>query len=95
MQDVKYVFVRFLFFLFISGATHSKLLVCNEAGTIVASIEGPGTNHWMLGIPECARRIANMVEDAKAVAGLAKDEKLKALGLSLSGCEQVRFSLAF
>lgn len=35
-----------------------------------------------------------MVEDAKTEAGLTKDEKLKALGLSLSGCEQVRFSLA-
>lgn len=63
--------------------------MCDEAGTIVASVEGPGTNHWMLGIPECSRRIANMVEDAKKIAGLGKEDKLKALGLSLSGCEQV------
>ncbi|XP_063705728.1 N-acetyl-D-glucosamine kinase [Culicoides brevitarsis] len=70
------------------GATHSKLLMCNEAGAIIASIEGPGTNHWMLGIPECARRIAKMVDDAKKAAGVPLDVKLKALGLSLSGCEQ-------
>lgn len=64
--------------------------MCDEAGTIVASVTGPGTNHWMLGIPECARRIAKMVEDAKTAVGLGNDVQLKALGLSLSGCEQVR-----
>lgn len=65
--------------------------MCDEGGTVVASVVGPGTNHWMLGIPECARRIANMVNDAKKEAGLGCDVKLKALGLSLSGCEQVNF----
>lgn len=77
------------------GATHSKLLMCNEAGVVIASIEGPGTNHWMLGIPECARRIAKMVEDAKKAAGIGKEVQLKALGLSLSGCEQVSFGFFF
>uniref|UniRef100_A0A336N1G9 N-acetyl-D-glucosamine kinase n=1 Tax=Culicoides sonorensis TaxID=179676 RepID=A0A336N1G9_CULSO len=70
------------------GATHSKLLLCDETGMVVASISGPGTNHFLLGIHECARRIANMVKDAKNAVGLSQDVKLKALGLSLSGCEQ-------
>lgn len=37
---------------------------------------------------ECQRRIAGMVDEAKARAGLPLDRPLAALGLSLSGCEQ-------
>lgn len=44
----------------------------------------------MIGIKECANRIAEMVNDAKVIAGISIDSKLKSLGLSLSGCEQVR-----
>lgn len=70
------------------GATHSKLVIFNEVGVAVTEITGPGTNHWMCGIPECARRIAKMVADAKATANIPDGVRLKALGLSLSGCEQ-------
>lgn len=37
---------------------------------------------------ECQRRIAGMVNDAKAQAGMPLSQPLAALGLSLSGCEQ-------
>ncbi|XP_055679004.1 N-acetyl-D-glucosamine kinase [Lutzomyia longipalpis] len=70
------------------GATHSKLIICDETGGIVASVVGPGTNHWMVGIPECARRIAEMATKAKSAANIPQTLKLKCLGLSLSGCEQ-------
>ena len=65
------------------------MVICEKNGDIVASISGPGTNHWMIGIPECAKRISNMVDQAKIVANIPLTLKLKALGLSLSGCEQV------
>lgn len=73
-----------------SGATHSKLVICNAKGTIVSSIAGPSTNHWMSGIDECARRIAAMVTEGKEKAGIPQVQKLRAIGLSLSGCEQVK-----
>lgn len=59
----------------------------------MANVPGPHTNHWMVGIPECAKRISKMVDDGKQVANIPKNVKLKALGLSLSGCEQVCFFL--
>lgn len=43
----------------------------------------------MVGIPECANRIAKMVETGKSDGKIPKNVKLKTLGLSLSGCEQV------
>lgn len=70
------------------GATHSRLVICDESGQSVGSTSGLGTNHWGIGIPECARRIADMVERAKEEAGISKDTPLTSLGLSLSGCEQ-------
>ncbi|XP_055904511.1 N-acetyl-D-glucosamine kinase [Eupeodes corollae] len=70
------------------GATHSCLVICNADGECVAKTTGLGTNHWMLGIPECARRIADMVNRAKSDAQIPNDTRLSSLGLSLSGCEQ-------
>lgn len=84
----KYANFSLYFFLF-RGATHSKLVLCGENGKIIARATGPGTNHWVVGIPEVARRIAQMTEDAKNQAGIEQTLPLKALGLSLSGCEQV------
>lgn len=43
----------------------------------------------MIGIPKCAEKISEMVESAKIKAGISPETKLKSLGLSLSGCEQV------
>lgn len=74
---------------FFRGSTHSKLIICNQDGEIVSIIIGPATNHWTLGIPECAKRLADMVNKGKAEANISHECKLKSLGLSLSGCEQV------
>ncbi|KAJ6637854.1 N-acetyl-D-glucosamine kinase [Pseudolycoriella hygida] len=70
------------------GATHSNLIICDKNGVIVASVPGPSTNHWMVGIAECANRIAKMVEVGKCEGKIHQSVKLKTLGLSLSGCEQ-------
>lgn len=70
------------------GATHSNLVICNEEGQVVGSARGPGTNHWALGIDECAKRVINMVQLAKQNAGIPLDQPLNSLGLTLSGCEQ-------
>ncbi|KAJ9592034.1 hypothetical protein L9F63_001413, partial [Diploptera punctata] len=70
------------------GATHSKLVLYNGKGEKLVDMKGPGTNHWMLGMEECQKRINEMVEEAKTKAQLPLDKPLNALGLSLSGCEQ-------
>ncbi|XP_075147845.1 N-acetylglucosamine kinase [Haematobia irritans] len=70
------------------GATHSRLVICDENGECCATTTGLGTNHWNVGIAECARRIADMVERAKTDAGIQQETRLTSLGLSLSGCEQ-------
>lgn len=79
----------FHFFFFCRGATHSKAVICDKDGSIVSKVVGPGTNHWVCGIPEVARRIAAMIKEAKTEANIDQSVKLQSLGLSLSGCEQV------
>ncbi|XP_017968151.1 N-acetyl-D-glucosamine kinase [Drosophila navojoa] len=70
------------------GATHSHLVICDESGASVGTTSGLGTNHWGIGIPTCARRIADMVERCKDECNIPRDMPLASLGLSLSGCEQ-------
>lgn len=41
----------------------------------------------MVGIPEVARRIAEMTNKAKQTANIPESVKIKSIGLSLSGCE--------
>lgn len=69
------------------GGGHSVVVLFNTKGEKLAELEGPSTNLWLVGMDECQNRINSMVQEAKEKAGLPKDLALKALGLSLSGCE--------
>lgn len=64
-------------------------MICDTTGTIISNVVGPGTNHWVIGIPEVARRIAAMVVQGKTEAKIDQSAQFQSLGLSLSGCEQV------
>lgn len=79
----------FVFVHFLSGATHSTVIICDQDGSIVSKVSGPGSNHWIIGIPEVARRISDMIDRAKTEANIEVSSQLRSLGLSLSGCEQV------
>lgn len=70
------------------GATHSKLVICDQSGKVLASAKGPSTNHWMVGIPEVAKRIDTMAREAKVQANIPENHRLSAMGLCLSGAEQ-------
>ncbi|XP_072027395.1 N-acetyl-D-glucosamine kinase-like isoform X1 [Amphiura filiformis] len=70
------------------GATHSKMVVMNGKGAIIAWSEGPSTNHWLIGVEECMRRIHSMAEDVKKKANIDVKKPFKSMGLSLSGGEQ-------
>lgn len=65
------------------------MIICNRNGEIVSKVAGQGTNHWVIGIPEVARRIDDMITRAKKEANIAIETPIRALGLSLSGCEDV------
>jgi len=69
------------------GASHSTFVIINEAGRIVAEVEGEGTNQWLIGVEECCRRIDNLATQAKAKAGIAATSSLASIGLSLSGAD--------
>ncbi|XP_023946400.2 uncharacterized protein LOC112051830 [Bicyclus anynana] len=70
------------------GGTHSNLVICDGLGRVVGRSRGPGTNHWSMGIDECAQRVITMLHAAKRDAGIPLDTPLDSLGLTLSGCEQ-------
>jgi N-acetylglucosamine kinase len=55
---------------------------------MVSKAYGDSSNHWMCGIPEVARRIESMSNEAKQKANIPQSVKFKCIGLSLSGCEQ-------
>lgn len=66
-------------FFFSSGGTHSNLVICDHLGQVVGRSRGPGTNHWALGLDECAKRIIDMLHAAKQDAGIPLDTPLACL----------------
>ena len=62
-----------------SGATHSTLVLLSSEGKIISQTRGPGTNHFLIGMPECRKRIANMVNAAKLAIQIPQDVPLAAL----------------
>ncbi|KAF5307981.1 hypothetical protein FQR65_LT06549 [Abscondita terminalis] len=70
------------------GATHTTVVLLDSEGNVLSTVKGPGTNHFLLGMKECRRRIAELIDNAKKEAQLPEDVPLTAIGLSLSGCEQ-------
>lgn len=54
----------------------------------LATMDGPSTNVFQLGMEETAKRIAKMVAEGLEKAKLPPNTKLASLGLSLSGCER-------
>ena len=71
------------------GATHSKLMLFDAASMkALATVEGPSTNVFILGLEETCKRIHEMGLDALKRADVDGETQLKSLGMSLSGCER-------
>ena len=69
------------------GTTGSKAVVISGDGNVLGYMEGPHTNHWMIGMPECINRLKYLINGAKESAGLPEDFRALTLGLSLSGAD--------
>ncbi|XP_028403273.1 N-acetyl-D-glucosamine kinase-like [Dendronephthya gigantea] len=73
------------------GGSCSNMVLLNTDGEVIGSSEGLGTNHWLIGIDECAKRVNDLVVKAKEMAGIPVNTPLTSLGLSLSGGEHPDF----
>lgn len=69
------------------GASNSTAVLMNPQGEIIAVAKGSGTNHHLIGMEECRKKIAELINEAKQKAGISLDTPIGAIGLSLSGCE--------
>lgn len=71
-------------FVYYRGATQSTVVLLNSAGDILAKVKGPGTNHYLLGRPECERIISEMVNEAKRMAKIPESVPLAAMVCGLN-----------
>eukprot|EP00118_Oscarella_pearsei_P026124 m.309444 g.309444 ORF g.309444 m.309444 type:complete len:345 (+) comp46508_c0_seq1:90-1124(+) len=74
----------------LGGATRSEMVILTSEGKMIGKSEGPCLNpHSLgqgeLGVEECAKRINELVVDAKANAGLNQMDPLRCLGATISG----------
>jgi N-acetylglucosamine kinase len=69
------------------GTSSSKAVIIDENGVVLGMAVGPHTNHWNIGLDECAKRLDTLLSAAKSVSGLSKDAELQSVGLTLSGVD--------
>lgn len=68
------------------GSTASTLMIIDEDGNEIATVKGPSTNPLLDGEMESFDRLVNMIEKAKSILDIPKEQPLESLGLCLSGC---------
>lgn len=61
------------------GASHSKLVLLDSSGKILARTEWTGTNYYLLGLEKAAHEIAQLVDKGRKEAGLSLDVPLAGL----------------
>lgn len=80
IKYISYIFnLSLIEFLFYSGATKTTVVLLDSAGNVLCTVVGPGTNHYLLGMTECRKRISDMVNSAKREAGIGEHVPLTAL----------------
>ncbi|XP_050299838.1 N-acetyl-D-glucosamine kinase [Anthonomus grandis grandis] len=69
------------------GASNTTTVLLNRHGKIVATAKGDSTNHFLIGMDECLKRLAELINQAKTIANIPLDTPIAGAGLSLSGVE--------
>lgn len=69
------------------GASSSTAVILNDHGKVLATVKGPTTQLWLVGIIESAERIIDLVKKGKEQCGIA-ETKLASIGISISGGDQ-------
>lgn len=69
------------------GGGHSVAKILNEDGRVVGASSGSGTNLYLEGMDATIERFHTLIREALSAASLPADTKLRALGVSSSGCE--------
>lgn len=64
---------------FCRGATLSTCVLLDSSGEIIAKATGKGTNHFLIGMDECRRRINDLVNTLKKEIGMDENVPLKTL----------------
>ncbi|ESO09707.1 hypothetical protein HELRODRAFT_186296 [Helobdella robusta] len=67
------------------GSSTSIVLVDASGHVLVEMKEDVSTNHFNIGLEECARRLINLTNKAKNEINFSTDTPIKSLGLTLSG----------
>jgi N-acetylglucosamine kinase-like BadF-type ATPase len=69
------------------GNSKTDVLICDDSGAVLGHAHGPGTNHQTYGLPESLRRLSSLVSSARALAGLADDDRLALAAVYLAGAD--------
>ena len=76
------------------GGTNTRVVILNSHGVVVGSSSGGGSNGWVLGVEPVVVLVAELVQAAKAAAGVPLDVPLVSLGACMSGFLQPRMQAA-
>jgi len=77
------------------GGTHTRIVLLNGTGGLLVDKDVElSTNQWQVGFDECIKRLSDLVTSAQMDAGIGADVPLSALGLTLSGADNVEVCCA-
>lgn len=69
------------------GGSKTDVVICDDSGTVLGHVRGPGTNHQTFGLPETVRRLSSLVAAARSAAGLAEADRLALAAVYLAGAD--------
>ncbi|KAK2155129.1 hypothetical protein LSH36_248g03060 [Paralvinella palmiformis] len=67
------------------GATQTTMVLLDGGGKLLSETVGPCTNHWLVGMDECLKRLSDLMLDCKQKAGITTIQPITSVGLTLSG----------
>ena len=69
------------------GNSKTDVVIGTDAGDILGSVNGPGTNHQNVGLPETISRLSSLVSRAREAAGLSESTRFARADVFLAGAD--------